>query len=245
MARLVTVTLEPENGLSEDRYVNTFAFTGGVNATDAELDAMMDGVLDLYNTTAPGNGSALGANLSSDVSRAASHSIKVYDIDGALGGGPHGSPIRERLWTLTPPAAGTLDLPHEVAIAVRLEAIGRADAPVETVDGPDPDVLVDRPKQRHTGRVYFGPLNTNVLPARDSQQMGRLTTNFTELFARAFKHLADQTFPATLGVNMRLGVWSRKDARVTALESVQVDNAFDTQRRRGVAPSAGTRLTVV
>lgn len=244
MARLVTVTFESKTGMPEDRYVNTFAFTGGVQATTAELQAMTFAVTELYNTAAPGNGSALGAHLSSEINRSVNHTLRVYDIDGALDGSPHGSPIYEETFGLTPSPSDTRDLPAEVSIAVTLEAIGRETAAVETPDGSDIGPEPDRPKQRHTGRIYFGPLTANVLPARAAGVPTRPLAGIPELFRDAVAHLAGQTFPVVVGVAMQLGVWSRADARVTALESVSVDNAFDTQRRRGVEPSQRLRVTV-
>lgn len=238
MARLAVVTLRHNSGRIEDNVVNTFAFTGGAGMTTAETDALANGVINLYVSAMGTNTVPIGGRLSGVLSRSTDDSkVQIYDLDGHLDGSPHGSPIYEDLFTL-PPASATTDLPEEVSIAVRLEAIGRADAPVEEQDGSDADLTPDRPKQRHTGRIYFGPLTTECLEARTTGFPTRVDNVIAGLFAEAVGALADITFQAALGTSARLGVWSRKDQRVTALERVYVDDAFDTQRRRGPSPSA-------
>jgi hypothetical protein len=120
-----------------------------------------------------------------------------------------------------------------MALAITLEAIGREDAAVEASGG------ASRPKQRRTGRVYVGPLNTI---ASATTGTSRPTAGIITHFLEAVDVLNADLISLSNGE--ALGVWSRSDATVRALEAVSIDNAWDTQRRRGVAATARTRNTL-
>lgn len=246
MAQLVTVELAHKNGLPEDSVVNTFVFTFGEGQTAADRQAVLEAVRDFYNVEGtPGSAStAVGTWIGSQISRVQSSKVRMYDISGHLDGSPHGSPTAELDFVLRANLDPGQDYPAEVACALRWEALGRADAPVDAIDGPeDPDLLPDRPKQRLTGRIYVGPLQITAGQA-DANGVIRPSATFRQTLADAGKRLADTSFPVLGQSSMRLGVWSRKQQSVTRLEAVAVDDAFDTQRRRGPDPGSILRLAV-
>lgn len=236
MGLLVQVGLAAISGEPKDRVINTFAIkTQGDGHTSENLNDLAGAFETFYNVD-PGNGGKVCTYLSSLLSRTAdSCSIDVYDITGKLFGQPHGSPIFTRLWTLGA-NNGSVALPPEVACAVRLEAVGRADAPVETADGSDPDFDPDRPKMRHTGRFFVGPLTVSGL--EPSAAAGFLDAGLRTTLLEATKDLAVNigNIPDAPAV-WDLGVWSRKDGVIRAAAHVVLDSAPDTQRRRGWTPA--------
>lgn len=232
MSKLAVVTLPSVTGLAKDNYVNTWAIAEHVDnvTSDAKEASILSALADFYV--------GMGGIFSSAVSRAANAcTLKLYDITGHLDGTPHGSPIQLGAFGMPAPAAG-IDFPSEVAIAVTLEGTHRADSAVEVGTPPV------RPKQRHTGRVYLGPLRDTISdhgspcrPAAASMTSIRTAVDTLDNALRAI---------GTIGLlpMYSLGVWSRKNATIYPLANVSTDNAFDTQRRRGEASTARTRTVV-
>jgi hypothetical protein len=238
MPALATVTFPNVTGVVEDSVVNNFTLPFLDDAaSNPEMSDTTNAIVAFYNSVASGASAAIGTYLSDALSRAASAcTIRYYDISGHLDGSPHGSPWAIANWTLTG-ASSSNQLPHEVAFCVTMEAFGRSDAAVEAPDGADSDFLIDRPKQRRTGRIYLGPLTAGASDSTASQC--RPLAQFMTDVRAAMLALDNALFLAGAG---GLGVWSRKDAAVMGLEAISTDDAWDTQRRRGVAATARTRV---
>jgi hypothetical protein len=201
----------------------------------------MAAIRDFYTVQPPGAAAAVSGFLSGELADAANaHTIKLYSVAIAqFGGEPHGSNFD--LSTFALPGQTGVNLPSECACVLTLETGGRADAPVETADGPDAGFAVDRPKQRHTGRIYVGPLNSNTVTG--GLIAARPTPGFQETLRLAAKQLATAA-EAIIVDTPFLAVWSRKDRAFRSVEFVSTDDAFDTQRRRGVLPTSRTRLSL-
>lgn len=243
MGTLVVVELASRSGLPKDKCVNTFAIAEAGGSHVGKDDAYIDAITDLYTLAVPSIGRAVGELLSPSLSRVASAcAIKLYDITDHLDGSPHGSPYRTEAFTL-PAAQNPLPLPEEVAYAVRLEALGRSDQLVEIPDGADPDLAPDRPRQRYTGHVYFGPLNAQHLEADVNGQArpnALLGTGLRDAVARAADAIDTDTADEA-----SIGVWSRQSMWIRGIHSVSTDNAWDTQRRRGAQPTSVTTTVTV
>lgn len=240
MSLLATVGLPSVTGLPADTVTNSFAVKAPAGPTNAELTSLMTALIGFYNTAGPTIGEALCYRMSKNLSRGTNQStIKVYDITGREDGTPHGSPIASALWTLGA-AGAAAGLPSEVAVVLRLEAAGRAGAPVELPDGADPGLAVDRPKQRYTGRVYIGPLTGDAVDIVTN--VPRVGASLTSALLDSGERLKDAI--NAIGAGWDLAVWSRSDAILRAVDNVAVDNAFDTQRRRGEKPTGITRRAV-
>lgn len=244
MATLATVELANVNGLIEDSFVNTFAITGTTPTDPVHQGQLLTGITRIYNevvATVP-----LAKYLSPTISRVsmACHA-RLYNLDDGSGGIKDvltpgvilGSPIAETSWTLDSAGGTENAFPNEVALVVSLYALGRDSAAVEVQDGSDPDAKPDRPKQRRTGRVYIGPLNLSagVISTGQSRPADAFedTARLAIINADEWLRTASETGPA----GNRIGVWSRKDRVVRGLEAVGSDNAWDTVRRRGIAPT--------
>lgn len=240
MPVLATLTIESTNGVIADQTVINFAVrtTPGFDEEDPINHAqIVSKIEDWVNGNAVGASQPLCRYISQSRSRAADKAqVRLYDLNGHLDGSPHGSPFAVDHFQLGAPEAGIASFPNEVAMVCTLEAVGRTAAPVEVPDGADPGVEVDRPKQRRTGRLFFGPLlaNTGVLDGGDLRPN---TQAMTDLAAHTIA-LDVALFGIVTTDVLGLGIWSRVDASMYELASVFVDNAFDTQRRRGAKPFA-------
>jgi hypothetical protein len=136
------------------------------------------------------------------------HEIKMYKYSDPE---PR-VPIYEEVWNFGAAPAG-FPLPAEVALVLSYHA--------EPVSGLS--------QARRRGRVYIGPLNTGTLATGEGRPSGGTLTTFVNAAEAllAESQLADWT-------------WSTYSTVLNSGAEVYagwVDNAFDTQRRRGVAPT--------
>lgn len=136
------------------------------------------------------------------------HRIKYVDIDEPR---PQ-FPYQEEVWDFVTGIASDV-LPHEVCVVSSFEA--------DQVSG------VNQASRR--GRVFMGPMN-----AASKATDGRLDDAFRTAMAQAFNDFSDKQ--DTAGVSgWTWVVYSRKLDTMAQVKMGHVDNAFDTQRKRGVA----------
>lgn len=240
MPTLAVVTLEHTSLLPKDRYVNNWVIDADRPAIGTDESLYADAIADFYTTAVGSNAVPLSNYIGNQVSRVASaHRVKLYDIAGFLDGSPHGSPYYEYAFTM--PSASSTDLPAQLAVKVTFEAEGRAVAAVETPDDADADSLVNRPKARRTGGIYFGPLNGGTQGAAGASV--RPASTFVTQILEAVRGTHDRIDALNVDSN-GLGVWSRVDEAVRPLEAVSCDNSYDVIRRRKLAASSRTRVTL-
>lgn len=236
---LVKTTLNQDTLLNEDKVTNSFAVLGAPDLLSATLTGVKTSIVDFYNGVASGALNAMADFLSPSLDASANGArIQIYDLTGHEGGaGVMGAPVHDSTWTLVPGV--TVGYPSEVAFAITLEADAISQN-VEIADGADADNLPDRPRQRHTGRIYWGPLSSNTGTVADGAI--RPASNIRDTARLAIDNLDEDLFVNAGGA--RLGVWSRKDGVVRRVTHVSVDNAFDTQRRRGNKPTLRQRTAL-
>lgn len=104
-------------------------------------------------------------------------------------------------------------MPREVAICLSYAAV---DDPAKSTS-------------RRRGRIYLGPLPQSVAADRP----GAALLNDILVFGQSLASIG------TAG-NTTWKLYSRTDAVTAKIESIWVDDAWDTQRRRGLAPTART-----
>lgn len=218
---LVQISIPTDDGLPENGIVNTFHFETDNAPTSTDLDTIRDDLEDFYEGAHAGAGSGLTTNFSDELDTANAR-IRIYDLADAT---PR-VPLRNELLGL--PAAGSAGLPAEVALCMSFHGA--------QVSG--------EPQARKRNRIYFGPiaassvgyLNGHAIP--DSSLVAKLADAGAELQARSDARagtLTWVTFSPTQAAATTLG------GGTFPVVNGWVDNAFDTQRRRGM--KATTRNT--
>lgn len=138
------------------------------------------------------------------------HSLKIYDMTDPE---PR-APIVDALWNLAGAPGGT-PMPSEVALCLSFQAARESGLP----------------QARRRGRVYLGPFGTAA------NNNGRPSTDCINDVAAAGQYLLDASLLAT---EWTWAVYSQVDNALVFVINGWVDNAWDTQRRRGVTPTART-----
>lgn len=114
--------------------------------------------------------------------------------------------------TITP---GALSLPSEVAIVMSFQAVRLAGAP----------------QARRRGRIYLGPLTSNAYDTATGRPADLATT--------AIQAAGDALVTASKATGAwQWQVWSEVNGSGASVDNGWVDNAFDTQRRRGLRPTS-------
>jgi hypothetical protein len=212
---LVQVTLDATNGINEDDVVNTFHFIGlGSALTVAEALLATNHLVDFYNTDHGGaGGQGVHHMIDTTISRAVGACrMRVYPADEP----PLGFPVLSIVWTLgVSNAAGVL--PREVS------AVGTFHG-VLTGDSSD---------ARRRGRVYIGPIDQGS----NQQVAGQSRPDSVQMTALrlAMKKLADDPVAP-----LNWTVYSRVGNSHAVVTGGWTDNAWDTQRRRGIDATAKT-----
>ena len=238
---LAVVTFAHVSGLPENNIQNSFAIRGDAGlSTPDTVTAITTAIAGFYNT-AQSTTRDIAYYLSHGISRASNAtSVKVYDVASSLDGTPHGSPVGEGFFTLDAPASNP-DYPDQMACVLTLRAFGWGTALVEAPDGSDPGSLVDRPRQRKSGRLYLGPFNsaasTEPSDGTPNRPVSALITTVLEA--------ADDFGDALDTANLSWCVWSRVDAEFNNVVEAQMDNRWDTQRRRLVDATSRSVIAVV
>lgn len=142
------------------------------------------------------------------------HRIKFYAADGSV---PN-YPIDERAWQFAA-AVGTVEMPDEVALCASY--MNNSSTTV--------------PRARRRGRIYI----SGWTEARND--VGRPASAAVSQLANDYKDYADAVNAVT---GLSAGVWSRVNATVYPIETVWVDNEWDTMRSRGGKATTRTSLTV-
>jgi hypothetical protein len=198
------------SNLPEDRFINVFHFHDPtILPYDPAAAVCIQRVRDFYEDEALAP--ALGQNISPYVSR--SYLLQAYNLL---------EPVGERVPTVevgTLPATTADGLPEEVAVCLTLQG-----APPVT------------PRRR--GRLYIGPLtdfSTNYTPANTSTPARPNITPGSSLGAT----LAERA--AALAIQSADTPWCIRSTVPTEnfvpIVGGYIDNAFDTQRRRGPDPT--------
>jgi len=144
------------------------------------------------------------------------HELKFYDLSQLV---PPNYPIAIKTFDLASNPS-TDGLPSEVALCLSMQGAKSSGFP----------------QARRRGRVYFGPIISTVSSG------GRPSSTILTALTGAADVLASGLLASTNSAI--LSVWSVADSSAVHVTDGWVDNSFDTQRRRGVAPTARTTFTV-
>lgn len=237
MSLLARVTFPSLTGVPKDDVTNTFVF-----ATDADGDTQMNVITAalnaFYNDSYEAGIDSIASRLHPRLSRAAGASeIAFYSLTGHLDGSPMGSPVGIRVFQLDAAQAGNNPLPEEVALCMSF----RGDFAAAVEEAPDPEGppgAIIRPRARHRGRIFLGPLNDFARQYDPATFKVSPNTSFVQQIGKAGDALKD-TIDASPDVTA-WAVWSRAAENLSPVVQVSVDNALDTMRKRGSAPSLRT-----
>jgi hypothetical protein len=214
--------------LVRDDVVNTFTFDVIDGGDPDTYDEIASHIHSFYELTDGLVLTPMSRYIGNAINRSVIPVIRIYDVTAHLGGTPAGSPVAMRdFGTALTPAASATDLPSEAAVAVSFQADYLGDVEF----GPS-----TRPRARDRARIYLGPLNLTA--AATTLGICRPDTDLRTNLAESAARLARG------GPLAQLVVWSRKGGTTKQVKNVWVDDAFDTQRRRGQAPT-GKLLRVV
>ncbi len=158
--------------------------------------------------------SALSSYLSPAIAQNG-HEIKLSDLPGT----PPNYPFYTTPFNLSAAPAGS-PLPSEVATCLSFQGSKAAGFP----------------QARRRGRIYIGPLDTTALDAngRPSSAMLTAITSAAATFKSTIAALASDT---------AWSIWSPTDGAAVPVANGWMDNAFDTQRRRGIDRTTRTTFT--
>jgi hypothetical protein len=201
----VQAVFQGVSALPEDRYVNTwhFADTGGGPTVEADLQAAIDKLQTFYFANEPTTGTTVIRYMARTNFNQALSHFRAYDLSLPE---PR-EPLMEVMDTFGASGPYT-PLPSEVAACLSFHGV------------------TNTPSTR--GRIYLGPLNIGTIETGSSPAI--IDPMFITTFTKSAERLRATaggpiwsilTNPGGAGPNMVtvLGGW--------------VDNAFDTQRRRG------------
>lgn len=233
------IVLPRTTGLPEDQVTNTLWYTAPDAVVAAPLIAAA--ITDFFNSGATQN-APIAARIHAGISRTAlSSQVRFYQ--GATVNDVAGSPYLIAPFTLGPIGAaspGNLALPGEVSCCLSFH--GDLSGVPEDTPGLPPGPAGDaHPAARKRGRIYVGPLTMGATVADTGAANGdQLPSGF---FINDLAFAAGQLHRASLAtVNIVWVVASRRDNVVSPVTGGWVDNAFDTQRRRGVKATARTAI---
>lgn len=226
--RRVTVTIPSTTGVPRDAVQNTFHFTtptsSDLPSTTAELESIRDAIVDFYDGLhdlepyLPGGGSLRLSLVFHGVTLVPTLTIRIYRCETEIAVGASPEPIISYTVSITAFSSAFTALPTEAAICLSFR--GTTDTGI--------------PIARQRGRVFLGPLSANVA----TTDAGHVVVNTGVRATLAAAGAALRAW-ATAGVNWV--VWSHTELSAFPVAAGWVDNAFDTQRRRGT--DATQRLT--
>lgn len=236
------VELERVSAIPEDTVVNVFHFrdVGGSGIITTDLDEIEDALIAFYNSVATGATKTIAAFLAQSMSRVTNRAkIKFYNKNINPDSGDFGSPIRTTSWTLGAIDAGPpTGLTGEAACCLSFE--GDLTNIPETEANPSPPPAFFRPAARRRGRVYIGPLNEAAIQENSGTDF-EVKPSSALLSSLRFSGEDLRDYPLTGG--WEWVVYSPTDDQAYTVVTGFVDNAFDTQRRRGNASTSRTLWT--
>jgi len=243
---LAEFVLASRSGVPANNVVNTFSVIGPDAPTPTQFDHLEAAIFGFYNVAQTGQTNALYKYLSHAINQSG-HALHIYERPSAPGS--LGSPVKsyvgmgfdnDTIGSIPEEVACCLSLLTAVTAPEVLSAIDTAIPSDESAidqGAPTTHSGHDRPASRVRGRLYLGPFNSGVL-ATDSNGRSEPSAAFrTDV-------LADATaLPGNLGADWGWEVFSKRSWSGNLVTHGYVDDAWDTQRRRGMR--ATTRSTFV
>lgn len=203
-----------KTGIPRDVSIMTFNFANLGADVGAEFAAQGAALYAWFNEVPPGGSSVTNATYLSQWIDRSHCTVRVVQIETATGaevGTPSVIPFALDATT------NTLQLPLEVAVC---NSVYGSLSGAGTVKG----------------RNFFGPLNGQALGGLVGTEPPRVATQLRAGLVAASKNMQN-TLDGASGVGPWV-IWTRKNHGFAIVEGGFVDDAFDTQRRRGNDPTS-------
>lgn len=198
------------SNLPKDQFVNTFYFTGP-RVVGEELRALVNAVKGFYADAPSGGGMPL-TNFISGTAGGSGARVKVFSLDDPM---PREPIFDEEYEPPNVNSSDTANLPTEVAVCLSYRAGG----------------IIGVPPTSLRGRVYIGPLTVYAIESAAPSVEPRVKVNFQVSLVEAAGDMAG----VAAGAGYGWAVFSQTRQVAAPIIECWVDDAFDTQRRRGVA----------
>ena len=212
------VELAHDSGLPRDKTINTFHFNVP-DLADATLNPVANELVQFYTED---NGASQANALMNYISTAVAdggHRVKFYDL-----GTPGSPPEYEFPFDFlgrAPVGVGSGNAPGEVAVCLSFR---------------NESIVAINPRRRR-GRIYFGPIRNGATNFADAAEPAPSAALVADLLVRADELRNDI---AAMSPDHSWVIYSRAQAMTFDVERAWVDNAFDTQRRRGIRATSRT-----
>lgn len=208
------VSLPYFTNIPRDVAVNTFHITRITDLTETEMEDVSQAVIDFYNED--GSTAAIGEYISPVVQRTSDAcSVTWYDLSDPE---PR-PPVHVETFTLVS-GGSTSSMPLEFAATL-------------SVHGTFP---AGESRARRRGRLFLGPLTAGALASGSSSTFPRLLDAFRTnclVSAGALRIAVPAAAPLAFW-----SVWSRANQEPVEIVGGWMDDAPDTQRRRGQDPTS-------
>lgn len=209
------VVFQGASGMPEDRFVNNWAWhnTDQVGTID-DLTAAVTRVLDAFYTGLDASSRTVMQYMSNRI-LPGEVEYRTYDLGETPPRTPHITvPNATYVFGSAPP------LPEEVATVLSLVLNSTG-----STNGID---TVNIPRRSQRGRVYIGPLNTTALGSEANRSV--VLQAFRDVLIDRALNVMNTT------ENVDWAVVSQRWSAAVLVTGGYVDDAFDTQRRRGPKP---------
>lgn len=201
------VRIPHKDELEHDAVQNTFHFTG-VDDPEDQSTIILGLLFDFYSTASGTATKALKEWMSSELDFTKAR-LKTYDLSDAE---PRVPVLDESLGISAPEGTAQRALPGEVALCLSYAAAVESGVPAA----------------RRKGRIYLGPLMVTTSTDVTGQAV-RPSSTFIADVKQYGLELASES-----PIGTKWSVYSQVDNFMRPIVSGFVDDAFDTQRRRGV-----------
>lgn len=216
---IAQVVLPRVSGLPEDVVTNTFHFNRNITPYVDAAPLIHAALVNFYNDlTVPASTFPICTFINDQISRT-SGACETRIYDGSVA--PNLRTPTITTWTLGA-VGNTTSYPAEVAACLSFKNT----------------VSVGTPEPRRRGRVFIGPLNSDAVGA-ESAGDPRPDSTFVSRLLDAGERLHDDLAPDIAWV-----VYSPSGNFMLPVTDLWVDNAFDTQRRRGAKATARTSRSI-
>jgi len=227
----VVAEIPHKSGLPQDTVFNNFVFiVPSTPPSDSDMTKVAGALQGFYASVPSNSTRALGTYLGDQLDRGTGKGVfRFFNItdDGVPGVGP---PVKVSTFTLPAVTAAGSPLPAEVSLCLSVHAdlTGIAEvAPGGT-----------RPRARRRGRIYLGPWAGDA----NSYNAARSTSLPASALTNTIINAAHDLLTSLIAQGIYWAVASAADFIARQIVGGYVDDAWDTQRRRGEDPQFRTAV---